>query len=194
MQSAEVYRIKFCSVSEDFEKEADVTKVEKPQLMMLDNPRYRTLLEKYPHLKGVTMNDTDERPRLPVHIILENSETPRISTREPQRVGREWEPVASYTKLGWAITSPGKEIDSTNKLLTQTSETDYEGLCQLDVLGLAYTPTGDQGVMYEEFKEQLRRSEVGWYETGLPWKANHPPLPSNKLPSLRRKTQPPAKN
>ena len=194
MQSAEVYRIKFCSVSEDFEKLADVTKVEKPQLMMLDNPRYRKLLEKCPHLKGVTMNDTDERPRLPVHIILENSETPRISTREPQRVGREWDPVASYTKLGWAITSPGKEIDSTNKLLTQTSETDYEGLCQLDVLGLAYTPTGDQGVMYEEFKEQLRRSEVGWYETGLPWKANHPPLPSNKLPSLLRKTQPPAKN
>lgn len=140
------------------------------------------------------MNDTDERPRLPVHIILENSETPRISTRKPQRVGREWDPVASYTKLGWAITSPGKEIDSTNKLLTQTSETDYEGLCQLDVLGLAYTPTGDQGVMYEEFKEQLRRSEVEWYETGLPWKANHPPLPSNKLPSLLRKTQPPAKN
>lgn len=176
-----------------------MTKVEKPQLMMLDNPRYRNVpkrntLTKHPHLKGVTMNDTDERPRLPVHIILENSETPRISTREPQRVGREWDPVASYTKLGWAITSPGKEIDSTNKLLTQTSETDYEGLCQLDVLGLAYTPTGDQGVMYEEFKEQLRRSEVEWYETGLPWKANHPPLPSNKLPSLLRKTQPPAKN
>ena len=78
MQSAEVYRIKFCSVSEDFEKEADVTKVEKPQLMMLDNPRYRKLLEKHPHLKGVTINDTDERPRLPVHIILGNSETPRI--------------------------------------------------------------------------------------------------------------------
>lgn len=82
---AEVYRIKFCSVSEDLEKEADVTKVEKPQLMMLDNPRYRKLLEKHPHLKGVTMNDTDERPRPPVHMILGNSETPRISTRVSAR-------------------------------------------------------------------------------------------------------------
>ena len=158
--------------------------------MMLDNPRYRKLLEKHPHLKGVTMNDTDERPRLPVHIILGNSETPRISTREPQRVGREWDPVASYTKLGGAITSPGKEIDSTNMLLTQTSKTDYEELCQLDVLVLADAPMEDQGVVYEEFKEQLRRSEVGWYETGPPWKGNHPPFPSNKAGSLRRLPSP----
>ena len=71
-------------------------------------------------------------------------------------------------------------------LLTQTSKTDYEELCQLDVLGLADSPTGDQGVVYEEFKEQLRRSEEGWYETGLPWKGNHPSLPSNKDGSLRR--------
>ena len=105
----EVYRIKLNSVKENFEMEAEVTKVEKPHLIMLDNPRYKKLVEKHPHLKGVTMDDNDERPRLPVHIILGNSECPRISTTEPQRVGREWDPVASYTKLGWTITSPGKE-------------------------------------------------------------------------------------
>ena len=71
-------------------------------------------------------------------------------------------------------------------LLTQTSIVDYEELCKLDVLGLADTPTGDQSVVYEEFREQLRRSEEGWYETGLPWKGNHPPLPNNKERSLRR--------
>lgn len=61
-------------------------------------------------------------------------------------------------------------------LLTQTSIVDYEELCKLDVLGLADTPTGDQSVVYEEFKEQLHRSEEEWCETGLPWKGNHPPL------------------
>ena len=125
-----------------------------------------------PHLKGVTMDDNDERPRLPVHIILGNSECPRMSTTEPQRVGREWDPVASYTKLGWTITSPGREIDTTSMLLTQTSRVDYEELCKLDVLGLADSPSGDQGVVYDEFKEQLRRKEEGWYESGLPWKGN----------------------
>ena len=32
----------------------------------------------------------------------------------------------------------------------------------------------------------MERSEEGWYQTGLPWRCNHPPLPSNKQGSLRR--------
>ena len=53
---------------------------------------------------------------------------------------------------------------------------------------MADSPTGDQGIVYEEFKEQLTRSDKGWYETGLPWKGNHPPLPNNKEGSLQRLT------
>ena len=98
----EVYRIKLNSVKGNFKMEAEVTKVEKPHLMMF----------------GVTMDDNGKRPRLPVHIILGNSECPRISTTKPQRVGREWDPVASYTRFDWTITSPGKEIDTTSMLLT----------------------------------------------------------------------------
>ena len=41
-------------------------------------------------------------------------------------------------------------------------------------------------MVYDEFKEQLRRSEEGWYETGLPCMGNHTPLPNNKEGSLRR--------
>ena len=145
----QVYQIKLRSVKGDFEMEADVTKVEKPHLVVVDNPQYTKLIEKHPHLKGVTMDDTDERPHLPVHIILGNSECPRISTTGPQRV-------------------------------------DYEELCKLDVHGLADSPAGDQGLVHDEFKEQLSRSEEGWYETGLPWKGDHPPLPANKDGSLRR--------
>ena len=110
-QVMEVYRVKLNSVKGNFEMEAEVTKVEEPHLMR-DNPRYKELL------KGVTMDENDGRPCLPVHIILGNSECPRISTTEPQRVGREWDPVVSYTKLGWTIISPGKEIDTISMLLT----------------------------------------------------------------------------
>ena len=80
----EVYRVKLNSVRGNFEMEAEVTKVEKLHLMMIDNPRYKKLVEKHPHLKGVTMDDNDERPRLPVHVILGNSECPRISTTEQE--------------------------------------------------------------------------------------------------------------
>ena len=65
--------------------------------------------------------------------------------------------------------------------LTQTSSGDYEQLCRLDVLGLEDQPTGDQAETCEEFKEQLIRSDEGWYETGLSWKPRHPQLPNNKM-------------
>ena len=65
--------------------------------------------------------------------------------------------------------SPGEEFDRNTMLLTQTSQSDYEELCRLDVLGLADVPTHDQGTVYSEFKEQCTRNPAGWCETGLPW-------------------------
>ena len=96
------------------------------------------------------------------------------------------EPVAERTKFGWTILAKGKELDYSAMFLAQTSQTDYEELCWLDVLGLANKPENDQSEVYVEFREQLARSEEGWYETGLPWKGNHLPLPSNYNGSLRR--------
>ena len=82
--------------------------------------------------------------------------------------------------------SPGHEYDHNCMLLTQTSQTDYEELCRLDILGLADSHQHDQKAVYDEFKEQLVRDEEGWYETGLPWRGGHPVLPSNKQGSIRR--------
>ena len=79
-----------------------------------------------------------------------------------------------------------KEVDLTNMFLTQASCCDYENLCRLHVLGQEDTNVGDQGIVYEEFKEQLKRSPEGWYEVGLPWKGNHPPLLNNEAGSLKR--------
>ena len=82
--------------------------------------------------------------------------------------------------------SPEKEADISSMLLTQTAAADYEQLCKPDVLGIQDTAIGDQADVYKEFKEQLARSAEGWYETGLPWKGNHPTLPNNKAGSLKR--------
>jgi hypothetical protein len=56
----------------------------------------------------------------------------------------------------------------------------------MDVLGLADTPVGDQGEVYEEFKEQLYRSPEGWYESGLPWKGSYFPTGTNEVNSQWR--------
>lgn len=82
--------------------------------------------------------------------------------------------------------SPGTEDVGSPVLLTESAFTYYEQLCSLDVLGLADTHENDQLPVYEGFKEQLERSAAGWYETKLPWKGNHPALPSNEGESKRR--------
>ena len=111
-QTMDIDRIKLRSLEGDLKMEADMTKVETPQLTMLKNPHYKNLLAKYPHLKGMTMDDADDTARLPVHLILGNSECRRISTSEPQ--------VASYTKFGWTITLPGQGLDTTNSVTVPT--------------------------------------------------------------------------
>ena len=183
----EIYKIKVQALDSDYELETNVTKVSKSELLFLDNPHYENLLQKYQHLKEVKLNETDsERKSLPVHIVLGSGEYARVKTPERPRIGNEGQPIAELTKLGWFVMSPGNELDEATIMLTQTSQSDYEALCRLDVLGLEDKSEHDQCAVYDEFKEQLTRSSAGWYETGLPCRGNHPPLKNNREGSLRR--------
>ena len=187
-KKTQIYGLQISNMKGDFILEAEVTKIDRSELLSLANPKYKETIARYPHLKGVKMEDNDEKPMLPVHIVLGTNEYARIKTASIPRVGKPGEPVAEETRFGWTVMSPGDEVDMSKVFQTQTSVSDYEGLCRLDVLGLEDSPTGDQHIVYEEFREQLKRSPDGWYETGLPWKGNHPPLPDNKYGSLRRLT------
>ena len=182
----EVSSINVKAVEGNFNIDVEVTKVEKGDLLLIDNPKYERLIEKFGHLKGISMIDDDRKPKLPVHLILGASDYAKIKTTERPRVGKPGEPVGEKTKFGWTLIANGKHVDYTGLLVNQTSQADFEDLCRLDVLGLRDRPENDQGEVYTEFREQLQRSNEGWYETGLPWKGNHPPLPSNKNGSLRR--------
>ena len=110
----------------------------------------------------------------------------RICTGERLRVSRRGDPVAEFTRFGWTLMSPGAETDLSPVYLAVNPATDYEHLCALDILGLADSPTGDQEAVCSEFKGQLTRSSDGRYETALPWKGDHPPLPNNQNGSLLR--------
>ena len=182
----EIYKTFLSSRSGDYSLEVNLIKVNRGDLLRLENPHHERLIKTYSHLKGVEMDDKDSKPLLPVHVILGAGVFARIKTDTRPRIGNQGEPVAERTKLGWVILSPGEEMDTSHMLLTQTSQVDYEELCRLDMLGLADTPQHDQREVYREFREQLSRSEMGWYEAALPWKGNHPPLPSNEQGSLRR--------
>ena len=184
----EMYDTLVESLDGDFSMSVKLTKVHKGELLTVDNPHYQQLIDSYSHLRGVKIEDLDSKEELPVHVVLGSGEYARIKTETKPHIGRDEEPIAEKTKLGWFIMSPGQEFDRNRMMLTQTSQTDYEELCRLDVLGLADSSEHDQLAVYREFKEQLVRNEEGWYETGLPWNGNHPPLPSNKQGSLRHLT------
>ena len=54
-----------------------MTKVDRGTLLSLENPRYKELVERYNHLKKVTMDDVDEKEELPVHLLSEHTNTCR---------------------------------------------------------------------------------------------------------------------
>ena len=106
----------------------NLNKVNKRELLTLDNPNYDTVIAKYPHLKGVRMRDRDTKPQLPVHVVLGAGEYARIKTESRPHVGKDGEPIAELTKLGWFVMSPRQEFDRNAMMLTQTSQLNYVAL------------------------------------------------------------------
>ena len=76
--NVEIYNVSVTSINGDFKMSVTVSKVDKPELMMLENPKYEELMEKYTHLSGVYMDDMDTKPHLPGHLVLVASEYAKI--------------------------------------------------------------------------------------------------------------------
>ena len=108
--------------------DVSLVKVNKGELLTLDNPNYDLVIAKYLHLKGMKLRDRDTKPRLSVHIILGAGEYARIKIETPPHIGEDGEHVAELTKLGWFVMSPGQEFDRSAMMLTQTSQLEYEEL------------------------------------------------------------------
>ena len=175
-------------MDDSYEMEVRLTKVNKGELLSIDNPRYEQLIRKHQYLKQVEIADHDSKQQLPIHIILGSGEYARIKTGTMPLVGEDGD-LAELTKLGWFVMSPGADFDKTTVLITQTSPSDYENLCRLDVLGIADSGENDQEMVYQDFKEQLGRSPDGWYEANLPWKPHHALLATNEQAGSRRRLE-----
>ena len=87
-RTMQVYEVFMRSVTGDFTLNVNVTKIEKRELLTLDNPRYSNLVKYYPHLRGVKMEDSDTEARLPVHVIIGADDFAKIRTSDRLRVGR----------------------------------------------------------------------------------------------------------
>ena len=175
----DIYSVEVKSLRQDFKLGVPVSKVDREMLLSLTNPEYRKILNKYQHLKGVVMDDMDEKGELPIHLIIGASEYAKIKTETKPKIGKPGEPVGELTKFGWTIISPGSEVDAEHLFFAGSSRLDYDKLCSLDILGLGEREVGNQSV-FGEFAEQLEQKPEGFFETGLLWKGDCPPLPDNK--------------
>lgn len=72
----EIYTATLGAVGGTFEMNVNET-IHKPQPLNLDNPNYPMLLSKYSHLEGVSIRDDEARPQFPIHVVLEQANTPQ---------------------------------------------------------------------------------------------------------------------
>lgn len=76
----EVYDTVVESLDGNYQMPVKLTKVNKAELLSIENPKYGTLVHKYPHLKGVKITDLDTKDQLPIHVVLGSGEYARVKT------------------------------------------------------------------------------------------------------------------
>ena len=163
-----------------------MTKVGKRELRSLPNPKYKETISKFEHLRGIVVEDTDEKKELPVHMIIGTSEFSKIKTPSRPRVRRPGDPVGELTQFGWMMMSPGHELEYRIFLFARSSSSeDYERLL-IRCTRFRKQNRTEQNPVHRDFKDQLERSPEGWYQTGLIWKVWIPDLPNNELGSKAR--------
>ena len=138
------------------------------------------MIETYDHLKGIKMNERDTKPELPIHVILGASDYMKIKRKKCPRVGKINEPIEKQTRMGWVIMSPSRKIDLVSSLYTRTSVSDFDRLCDIDVLAVEGNHLSHDENVYKKFKQELERNKGDWYTTGLVWTENKVPLNNNK--------------
>ena len=149
---------------------------------MINNLTYQKIIESYAHLKGVETTDCDPKPYLPIHLILEASEYTGIKTSELRRVGLLVQGNQQQKRPSWGGLLCHRELRLTTRICCGQKRVMWimQNFVGQTSQVLEDTPEHDQRTVYAEFREQLARHLERWYETSLPWKGNHLPLPNNK--------------
>lgn len=79
-REVELTTIEISDINGTFSMSVEVTKVDKGELLSLDNPHYQELITKYHHLLEVNIDDTDTKSYLPLHVILGTGEYAKLKT------------------------------------------------------------------------------------------------------------------
>ena len=97
----ETFDVTVQSLESTFTMDTKLTKVNKNELLALDNPHYGEV--KVSTSSTNNTNDSGKKGHLSIYVILSVGDYSRIKTKQPPLVGESGEPVGEYTKLGWVI-------------------------------------------------------------------------------------------
>ena len=70
----QLYKVNVSSVTSDSTFKTEVTKVDRKELLAVENPRYQEMINKYPDLKGVHIDDRDAKERRPDPFTLSSEQ------------------------------------------------------------------------------------------------------------------------
>ena len=116
------------------------------------------MIQTYDHLKGIQiLKLRDTKLELLIHVILGASDYVKIKIQKCPGVGKMNEPIAEQTKMGLVIMSQGRESNLVSSLYTRTSVSDFDCLCDIDVLGVEENHLSHGEIVYKKFKQQLER-------------------------------------
>ena len=143
----------------------------------------------YSHLRGLELADpVVDGSDLEINILIGSDHYWKVVTGRVVR--GESRPIAIETRLGWILSGPSQEVESTvinfaathsSRLLRLNSVTDDE---DLDAGLKKFWDLESLGILKEEhpvrelFSQRIT-FENGRYQVHLPWKQSHPPLPDN---------------
>ena len=98
--------------------EVEVTKVDKGELLFLDNLKYQQIIRKNSHLNEVHIDNLDTKENLPIHLILGASEYAKLKTETAPKIGQVGKPIAELTRFGWTIISHGQKFATLSHFMT----------------------------------------------------------------------------
>ena len=81
-KNIKIYSVKIYDINEKYSFHTKLNKPEREVLLTLPNRKYSDILKKYPYLKEVHMNDSDEKEQLPVHIVLGANDFAKIKMKK----------------------------------------------------------------------------------------------------------------
>ncbi|XP_028413677.1 uncharacterized protein LOC114536534 [Dendronephthya gigantea] len=188
-KNVDIYRIHIQSiVVDDFELDIDCINAGKEVLTYLPNPKVKDLkMSSKPFQKLQLFDEETTDRQIPVHIILGAADYQRIKSAEQLILGEnpDTDPGAEFTKLGWALCGKIVSMESAEKEFFLNSQSEFEKLCSVDVLGLA-EKLETETEFHENFIKHLHQTDKGFYETDLPWRPDHPMLPANRALTVAR--------